>query len=210
MPGVCGSNYYIEFGAAVFPQAIEELRRRNNQLVSAVEFGAGKGVYLTLLSTLPSMKRLWGSDVNPRAVALTKENLRRNGARHFRIRQEAVERALARRWKTDLITFDLPLLPLASRRRIPLHLRPILAGAGKTGRKFFDLVIRGASSHLNNHGGIFLCNLPFFPFTSCFGHQEGLLTGSGPSPIVESFRLHHPTWRGCFPGQPLQTPRKVS
>lgn len=177
-PGVCGSNYYIEFGATVLPKALAKLRRRGNPLTSAVEFGVGKGVYVTLLSTLSSMQQLWGCDINPRAVALTKENLRRNGAKRFRIVRESVERALQKSWQTDLIAFDLPLIPLASVKQVPRPLWPILVGAGKTGRRFFDLIIRSAAEHLHPHGGIFFVQPSFikggFERTQQYMQKHGL------------------------------------
>lgn len=176
--GVCGHNYYIDFGAAVLAKAIAMLPHHGRNVQSVAEFGVGKGVYLCLLSTLPSVQKLWGNDISYEAVILTRLNLQLNGAKNFQVVQESVQSALQRRWRSDFIAFDLPLIPLWSTRDIPADLKSILGGAGPGGRRFFDLVIENVHRHLHRGGGVFFVQPSFiqggFRRTAALMHRHGL------------------------------------
>lgn len=161
-PGVCGWNYYTEYGIGILPQALHRLRSQGNKLRQVLEAGLGKGVYLCVLGKQPSVKLLFGVDIDRKAVRLTKENLKTNGVQKRAIfRTEPIERTYRRKWQMDLIVFDLPLIPLPSIRFLPEPVWTFLGGAGPTGRRFIDFMIENSNQHLHRGGGLFFVQSSF-------------------------------------------------
>lgn len=161
-PGVCGWNYYTEYGVDVLLKALRLLRSRRNKLQKVLEAGLGKGVYLCVLGKQPSTKLLWGVDIDRKAVKLAKENLEINTIqKRMLFLTEPVERTYRRKWNMDLIVFDLPLIPLPSIRFLPEPVWTFLGGAGPTGRRFIDFMIENSHRHLHRGGGLFFVQSSF-------------------------------------------------
>ena len=100
-----------------------------------------------------------GVDIAPQAVRLTAENLERNGVKKFKLFAEPIEETFKDSWKVDLIAHDLPLIPMAG-SNLPKHLKTML-GAGRTGRKFIDFMIKNSPPHLTEKGGLFFVQPSF-------------------------------------------------
>lgn len=158
--GVCGAgDYYTDFAAEILPHAIAELAKDRKEISAVFEAGTGRGFFLNLFATLPSVKSLYGVDVNPKAVVLTGCNLQLNGVKSFRLFAEPVSETFKLDWKVDFIVHTLPLLPLAG-QELPQEIRVIVDG-GKGGRKFIDFMIRNSPNHLTKGGGLFFVQPSF-------------------------------------------------
>jgi len=182
--GVCGGNYYSDFGASVLPRALEKFSLLGKEIQSVFEAGSGRGVYLNFFGTIPSIKELWGVDIAPKAVRLTAENLERNGVKKFKLFAEPVEETFKSPWRVDLIVHDLPLIPLARNNFLPDSLRAII-DAGRTGRTFVDLMIKNSSKHLTWQGGLFFVQPSFIKGGKAKTRQLLLKNGFKPFLLAE-------------------------
>lgn len=151
-PKVCGYNYYLEFGIENLNKALAYL----HSPIDVAELACGKGVYLTALSQLYSVKRLLGVDVNPKAIVLTRKNVGKKAT----LLQEDFQDTLTRIWKADLITFDAPLIPLPPEAKLSKATKLMIDG-GPNGRRYINQILYQIDSHLRFNGGVYFVQSSF-------------------------------------------------
>ncbi len=160
IPGVCGTDYFGDFGIFLLPAVLSNFASRRKPLSRVFEAGFGRGVFMAVLGSLPSVRAVRGVDINPLAVELARYNLAQNGITNYQIAREDVRKTFRGNWSSDLIISMLPMIPLPSRNVLPLSVRKIVDG-GKDGRKYVNFLIRNSKVHLSKGGALYLVHPDF-------------------------------------------------
>ncbi len=145
------SDINLKSDPKVYSPSEDSFLLADNLIISekdeVLEIGIGSG-YVSLIAAQQS-KFVWGTDINPKAVQLAKENAKLNEIDNVEFLKANLFPNLDRKY--DLILFNPPYLPeeelLNEKKDIDLSW-----SSGPDGRKITDKFIQNVGNHLKKEG----------------------------------------------------------
>lgn len=167
--GVIGLDYYKDCLVQQLPRVVKKLYQLQKRPLTVLDMATGHGYTAIILAKCyPGIVgKIVVYDINPKAVALARENAKLNNCEEkIDFREGSIYGPLKKNEKFDLIISALPPIPISTEelqglpKDVQLHHWPTSTG-GVSGRDLIDAMIKDAPEHLRLGGAILTVHADF-------------------------------------------------